>query len=247
MNVSLDDKTEALLKPSEMIEGEKYERGDRIKLYVTEVKKTNRGPKITVSRTHPELVKRLFEKEVTEIADGTVEIKSFCREAGSRSKIAVWSNDENVDAVGACVGINGDRVNAVVADLNGEKIDIIPWSENPAEFIYNALSPSDVEDVSVDLDEKSAFVVVPDTQLSLAIGKKGQNARLAAKLTGYKIDIKSHSKAEEMGYFDEQPEDEFDNDFDPYGNGEYYDEVSESDDETASVDIDETDNTDDAE
>ena len=239
VNVSLDDKTEALLKPSEMIEGEKYERGDRIKLYVTEVKKTNRGPKITVSRTHPELVKRLFEKEVTEIADGTVEIKSFCREAGS--------NDENVDAVGACVGINGDRVNAVVADLNGEKIDIIPWSENPAEFIYNALSPSDVEDVSVDLDEKSAFVVVPDTQLSLAIGKKGQNARLAAKLTGYKIDIKSHSKAEEMGYFDEQPEDEFDNDFDPYGNGEYYDEVSESDDETASVDIDETDNTDDAE
>ena len=247
VNVSLDDKTEALLKPSELIEGETYERGDRIKLYVTEVKKTNRGPKITVSRTHPELVKRLFEKEVTEIADGTVEIKSFCREAGSRSKIAVWSNDENVDAVGACVGINGDRVNAVVADLNGEKIDIIPWSENPAEFIYNALSPSDVEDVSVDLDEKSAFVVVPDTQLSLAIGKKGQNARLAAKLTGYKIDIKSHSKAEEMGYFDEQPEDEFDNDFDPYGNGEYYDEVSESDDETASVDIDETDNTDDAE
>ena len=245
VNVSLDDKTEALLKPSEMIEGERYERGDRIKLYITEVKKTNRGPRITVSRTHPELVKRLFEKEVTEIADGTVEIKSFCREAGSRSKIAVWSNDENVDAVGACVGINGDRVNAVVADLNGEKIDIIPWSENPAEFIYNALSPSDVEDVSVDLDEKTAFVVVPDTQLSLAIGKKGQNARLAAKLTGYKIDIKSHSKAEEMGYFDEQPEDE---NFDPYNEDEYYDEVSEDKDaDAASFDIDETVDTNDEE
>lgn len=244
VNVSLDDKTEALLKPSEMIEGERYERGDRIKLYITEVKKTNRGPKITVSRTHPELVKRLFEKEVTEIADGTVEIKSFCREAGSRSKIAVWSNDENVDAVGACVGINGDRVNAVVADLNGEKIDIIPWSENPAEFIYNALSPSDVEDVSVDLDEKSAFVVVPDTQLSLAIGKKGQNARLAAKLTGYKIDIKSHSKAEEMGYFDEQPEED---DFNEY-NEEYYDEDSQDTDAgEASDDIDDTVDTSDEE
>ena len=246
VNVSLDDKTEALLKPSEMIEGETYERGDRIKLYVTEVKKTNKGPKIVVSRTHPELVKRLFEKEVTEIADGVVEIKSFCREAGSRSKIAVWSNDENVDAVGACVGVNGDRVNAVVADLNGEKIDIIPWSENPAEFIYNALSPSDVEDVSVDLDEKSAFVVVPDTQLSLAIGKKGQNARLAAKLTGYKIDIKSHSKAEEMGYFDDQASDGgYDKDFDPYGSDDdYYDEVDDDKDaKSASVDIDETDDT----
>ena len=210
------------------------------------VKKTNKGPKIVVSRTHPELVKRLFEKEVTEIADGVVEIKSFCREAGSRSKIAVWSNDENVDAVGACVGVNGDRVNAVVADLNGEKIDIIPWSENPAEFIYNALSPSDVEDVSVDLDEKSAFVVVPDTQLSLAIGKKGQNARLAAKLTGYKIDIKSHSKAEEMGYFDDQASDGgYDKDFDPYGSDDdYYDEVDDDKDaKSASVDIDETDDT----
>ena len=247
VNVSLDDKTEAVLKPSEMIEGETYERGDRIKLYVTEVKKTNKGPKIVVSRTHPELVKRLFEKEVTEIADGVVEIKSFCREAGSRSKIAVWSNDDNVDAVGACVGVNGDRVNAVVADLNGEKIDIIPWSENPAEFIYNALSPSDVEDVSVDLDEKSAFVVVPDTQLSLAIGKKGQNARLAAKLTGYKIDIKSHSKAEEMGYFNEQSsdDDDYDKDFDPYGKDEdYYDEVDDDKDaKSTSVDIDETDDT----
>lgn len=224
VSVSLDDKTEAILKPSEMIEGEEYKRGDRIKLYVTEVRRTPKGSRITVSRTHPELVKRLFEKEVTEIADGTVEIKSFCREAGSRSKIAVWSNDENVDAVGACVGINGDRVNAVVEDLNGEKIDIIPWSENPAEFIYNALSPSDVEDVSVDLDEKSAFVVVPDNQLSLAIGKKGQNARLAARLTGYKIDIKSYSKAEEMGYFDEQPEDDYDYNYDSDEYSEYSEE-----------------------
>jgi N utilization substance protein A len=240
VNVSLDDKTEALLKPSEMIEGEKYERGDRIKLYVTEVKKTNRGPRITVSRTHPDLVKRLFEKEVTEIADGTVEIKSSCREAGSRSKIAVWSNDENVDAVGACVGINGDRVNAVVADLNGEKIDIIPWSENPAEFIYNALSPSDVEDVSVDLDEKSAFVVVPDSQLSLAIGKKGQNARLAAKLTGYKIDIKSHSKAEEMGYFDNLDED------DEYEySGDYEEDSEDEDGFFKNVSSDEKDDSDD--
>lgn len=207
INVSLDDKTEAILKESEMVPGEVYNRGDRIKLYVTEVKKGFRGPKITVSRTHPDLVKRLFEKEVTEIADGTVEIKSSCREAGSRSKIAVYSHDENVDPVGACVGVNGSRVNNVVEDLNGEKIDIICWDENPAIFIKNALSPSEVIAVDVDLNEKSAFVVVPDYQLSLAIGKKGQNARLAAKLTGYKIDIKSESQAEEMGYFSEENDD----------------------------------------
>ena len=207
INVSLDDKTEAILKESEMVPGEVYNRGDRIKLYVTEVKKGSRGPKITVSRTHPDLVKRLFEKEVTEIADGTVEIKSSCREAGSRSKIAVYSHDENVDPVGACVGVNGSRVNNVVEDLNGEKIDIICWDENPAIFIKNALSPSEVIAVDVDLNEKSAFVVEPDYQLSLAIGKKGQNARLAAKLTGYKIDIKSESQAEEMGYFSEENDD----------------------------------------
>ena len=200
INVSLDDKTEAILKESEMVPGEVYNRGDRIKLYVTEVKKGSRGPKITVSRTHPDLVKRLFEKEVTEIADGTVEIKSSCREAGSRSKIAVYSHDESV-------GVNGSRVNNVVEDLNGEKIDIICWDENPAIFIKNALSPSEVIAVDVDLNEKSAFVVVPDYQLSLAIGKKGQNARLAAKLTGYKIDIKSESQAEEMGYFSEENDD----------------------------------------
>lgn len=219
INVSLDDRTEAILKDTEMVPGEVYKRGDRIKLYVTEVKKSSRGPRISVSRTHPDLVKRLFEKEVTEIADGTVEIKSSCREAGSRSKIAVWSNDENVDPVGACVGVNGSRVNNVVEDLNGEKIDIICWDENPAIFIKNALSPSEVIAVDVDLNEKSAFVVVPDFQLSLAIGKKGQNARLAAKLTGYKIDIKSESQAEEMGYFSE--EESYDED--GYGEDTSYD------------------------
>ena len=207
INVSLDDKTEAILKESEMVPGEVYNRGDRIKLYVTEVKKGSRGPKITVSRTHPDLVKRLFEKEVTEIADGTVEIKSSCREAGSRSKIAVYSHDENVDPVGACVGMNGASVKSIVNELKGEKIDIINWNENPALLIENALSPAKVIAVDVDLNEKSAFVVVPDYQLSLAIGKKGQNARLAAKLTGYKIDIKSESQAEEMGYFSEENDD----------------------------------------
>lgn len=220
VNVSLDEKTEAILKESEMIPGERFNRGDRIKLYITEVKRGSRGPRITVSRTHPDLVKRLFEKEVTEIADGTVEIKSSCREAGSRSKIAVWSNDENVDPVGACVGLNGARVNAVVDDLDGEKIDIICWDENPAIFIKNALSPSEVIAVDVDLNDKSAFVVVPDFQLSLAIGKKGQNARLAAKLTGYKIDIKSESQAVEMGYFNED-EESYEEDYD------YSDDIEE--------------------
>ena len=154
-----------------------------------------KGPKILVSRTHPDLVKRLFEKEVTEVADGTVEIKSISREAGSRTKIAVWSNNKDVDPVGACVGLNGARVNAIVNDLKGEKIDIINWSEDPAVLIENALSPSKVVTVDVDVEEKSAKVVVPDYQLSLAIGKEGQNARLAARLTGYKIDIKSESQA----------------------------------------------------
>ena len=216
INVSLDDKTEAILKDTEMVPGETYERGDRIKLYVTEVRKSSRGPKISVSRTHPDLVKRLFEKEVSELADGTVVIKNSCREAGSRSKIAVWSKDPNVDPVGACVGVNGSRVNNVVEDLNGEKIDIICWDENPAIFIKNALSPSEVISVDVDLEEKSAFVVVPDFQLSLAIGKKGQNARLAARLTGFKIDIKSESQARDLGLLDEVES--------------YADETTESDD-----------------
>ena len=202
ISVSLDDKTDTILNENEQVKGEVYRRGDRIKLYVIEVKKNTKGVKVLVSRTHPELVKRLFEKEVTEVADGTVEIKSISREAGSRSKIAVWSNDPNVDPVGACVGLNGTRVNNIVDDLKGEKIDIITWSEDPARFIENALSPSKV--ISVELGEetdekgkpiKCAYVVVPDYQLSLAIGKEGQNARLAAKLTNWKIDIKSESQA----------------------------------------------------
>ena len=196
--ISLDDKTDAILTENEQIPGEVFHPTDRVKLYIIEVKPSNKGPKILVSRTHPELVKRLFEKEVTEVADGTVEIKNISREAGSRSKIAVWSNDPNVDPVGACVGLNGARVNAIVSDLRGEKIDIINWNENPAIFIKNALSPSSVVAVTVDLDEKSAKVIVPDNQLSLAIGKEGQNARLAARLTGYKIDIKSESQVDSI-------------------------------------------------
>ena len=198
ISVSLDDKTDAVLTEKEQVKGEVFKPTDRIKLYIVEVKDTNKGPKILVSRTHPELVKRLFEKEVAEVYDGTVEIKNIAREAGSRTKIAVASNDPNVDPVGACVGINGARVNAIVSDLRGEKIDIIEWNDDPAVLIENALSPSNVVSVDVDEEEKSARVVVPDYQLSLAIGKEGQNARLAAKLTGYKIDIKSESQAAEL-------------------------------------------------
>ena len=182
VSVSLDDKTDALLMKSEQIRGEVFQPTERIKLYIVEVKDTNRGPRILVSRTHPDLVKRLFEKEVAEIQDGIVEIKNIVREAGSRTKLAVWSNEPNVDPVGACVGMNGARVNAIVNDLKGEKIDIINWNEDPCVYIENALSPSKVVSVSVDVEEKSAQVVVPDYQLSLAIGKEGQNARLAARL-----------------------------------------------------------------
>ena len=170
---------------------------ERVKVYIVEVKDTTKGPKVVVSRTHPELVKRLFEEEVSEVKDGIVEIKSISREAGSRTKIAVWSNNPDVDPVGACVGLNGARVNAIVAELRGEKIDIINWSEDPAVLIENALSPAKVVSVDANEEEKTAKVVVPDYQLSLAIGKEGQNARLAAKLTGYKIDIKSETQAKE--------------------------------------------------
>ena len=203
ISVSLDDKMDALLMENEQVKTEVYRPTDRIKLYIVEVKETNKGPKVVVSRTHPELVKRLFEKEVAEVSDGTVEIKSISREAGSRSKIAVWSNDPNVDPVGACVGMNGNRVNTIVDDLKGEKIDIVTWNEDPVIFIENALSPSRVVSVDVDEEEKSARVVVPDYQLSLAIGKEGQNARLAARLTGYKIDIKSESQAREAYGYEE--------------------------------------------
>ena len=199
-NVSINlGKADAMLTENEQVKGEVFQPTERIKLYVVEVKNTTKGPKILVSRTHPELVKRLFEAEVTEVKDGIVEIKSISREAGSRTKIAVWSNDPDVDPVGACVGMNGARVNAIVKELRGEKIDIVNWDENPAYFIENALSPAQVISVMADPDEKTASVVVPDQQLSLAIGKEGQNARLAARLTGYKIDIKNETQAIELG------------------------------------------------
>jgi N utilization substance protein A len=194
-NVIIDlGKTEAILPPSEQTQGEIYNFNDRIKVYVTEVKKTTKGPQIIVSRTHPGLVKRLFELEVPEIYEGIVEIKSISREPGSRTKIAVFSRDDNVDPVGACVGQKGTRVQAIVDELRGEKIDIIKWSINPEDFISSSLSPAKVVRVDIDEEEKTARVTVPDYQLSLAIGKEGQNARLAAKLTGWKIDIKSESQ-----------------------------------------------------
>ena len=192
-------KADAILTENEQVKTEVFKPTERIKVYILEVKDAPKGPKIMVSRTHPELVKRLFEAEVTEIKDGTVEVKSIAREAGSRTKIAVWSNEPDVDPVGACVGINGARVNSVVEELRGEKIDIINWSDNPALLIENALSPAKVISVTADPEEKSATVIVPDFQLSLAIGKEGQNARLAARLTGYKIDIKNETQAIESG------------------------------------------------
>ena len=195
-------KADAILSENEQVKTEEFKPTERIKVYILEGKDTPKGPKILVSRTHPELVKRLFEAEVAEVKEGIVEIKSIAREAGSRTKIAVWSNDPDVDPVGACVGMNGARVNAIVEELRGEKIDIINWSENPALLIENALSPAKVISVLADPDEKSAMVIVPDYQLSLAIGKEGQNARLAARLTGFKIDIKSETQAREAGDFD---------------------------------------------
>lgn len=205
-NISINlGKVDTVLVEAEQVKGEYFQPTERIKLYVVEVKDATKGPKITVSRTHPELVKRLFEYEVAEVRDGTVEICSISREAGSRTKIAVRSNHPDVDPVGACVGVNGSRVGAVVAELRGEKIDIVNWNEDPAIFIENALSPAKVVSVDVDEEEKMASVIVPDYQLSLAIGKEGQNARLAARLTGYKIDIKSESQAydEENDYAEE--------------------------------------------
>lgn len=194
-NVIIDlGKTEATIGPSEQTPGEEYRFNDRIKTYIVEVRKTTKGPQIMVSRTHPGLVKRLFELEVPEIHDGTVEIKSIAREPGSRTKIAVFSRDSNVDPVGACVGQKGTRVQAIVDELRGEKIDIIKWSSSPEEYISSSLSPAKVVRVDTSEAERSARVTVPDYQLSLAIGKEGQNARLAAKLTGWKIDIKSESQ-----------------------------------------------------
>ncbi|MBG9455214.1 transcription elongation factor NusA [Lysinibacillus sphaericus] len=194
-------KVEAALPQNEQIQGETYHPHDRIKVYITKVERTTRGPQVIVSRTHPGLLRRLFEMEVPEIYEGIVEIKSIAREAGDRSKISVYAHNEEVDPVGSCVGAKGARVQTIVNELNGEKIDIVEWSEDPVVFVANALSPSKVLDVQVDEEEKSTTVVVPDYQLSLAIGKRGQNARLAAKLTGWKIDIKSETDARELGIY----------------------------------------------
>lgn len=197
-NVIIDlGRTEALLPPAEQISTEKYAPNNRMKFYIVEVKKTTKGPQILLSRTHPGLLKRLFELEVPEISDGTVEIKSVAREPGMRSKIAVYSGDETVDPVGSCVGQKGLRVQSVVDELHGEKIDIVKWNQDPAVYIANSLSPAKVVSVAIKESEKISRVIVPDYQLSLAIGKEGQNARLAAKLTGWKIDIKSESQADE--------------------------------------------------
>ena len=230
-NVSINlGKADAVLTENEQVKGETFQPTERVKVYILEVKDTPKGPRILVSRTHPGLVKRLFESEVAEVRDGTVEIKSIAREAGSRTKIAVWSNDPDVDAVGACVGMNGARVGAVVNELHGEKIDIINYDENPAYLIENALSPAKVIAVIADQDNNEAMVIVPDNQLSLAIGKEGQNARLSAKLTGYKIDIKSESQAQEQGIFDEMGID-----YQSEGaEGEYEDDIAY--DETTSED-----------
>ncbi len=227
-------KTDAILNESEQVKGENFKANDRVKVYVLEVRNTPKGPRILVSRTHPELVKRLFESEVTEIKDGTVQIMSIAREAGSRTKMAVYSNNPNVDAVGACVGLNGSRVNSIVDELRGEKIDIVNWDENPGNLIQNALSPAKIVAVFADPEEKTAKVVVPDYQLSLAIGKEGQNARLAARLTGYKIDIKSETQAKDApgfrweDYYDEEEYDEEEY----YEEGEFEEEYEEPAEET---------------
>ena len=235
-NVSINlGKADAVLTENEQVKGETFKPTERIKVYILEVKDTPKGPRILVSRTHPGLVKRLFESEVAEVKDGTVEIKSIAREAGSRTKLAVWSNDPDVDPVGACVGVNGARVSAIVNELRGEKIDIINWDENPAILIENALSPAKVIAVMADPDEKTALVVVPDYQLSLAIGKEGQNARLAARLTGFKIDIKSETQARESGDFYDYDEDD-----DEYYEDDEYEESEESATEEISQDSEET-------
>lgn len=232
-NISIDlGKAEGFLPESEQIKTETLRPNERVKVYVVEVKDNNRGPRISVSRTHPELVRRLFEAEVTEIRDGSVEIKAIAREAGSRTKMAVWSNNPDIDPVGACVGMNGSRVNAVVDELKGEKIDIINWDENPGILIENALSPARVDFVFADGEERTAKVVVPDNQLSLAIGKEGQNARLAARLTNFKIDIKSATQAQDTpgfrlsDYMDDEEEYEED-EYEVEGTEETLDEASE--------------------
>ena len=246
-NISVNlGRAEGLLNEKEIVPGEHLKPQDRIKVYVIDVRTTNRGPRILVSRTHPELVKKLFEQEVTEIQEGVVEIKSIAREAGSRTKIAVYSNDPRVDAVGACVGVNGIRVNNIVEELRGEKIDIINWDENPGNLIQNALSPAKIVAVFADPEEKTAKVVVPDYQLSLAIGREGQNARLAAKLTGYKIDIKSETQAKDAPGFryedyedDEYYEEDYDEEYED--DAEYEDGEEMTDGEYEETETEETD------
>ncbi len=228
-NISINlGRVDAILNESEQVKGEILRPTERIKVYILEVKDTPKGPRVSVSRTHPDLVKRLFESEVAEVRDGTVEIKAIAREAGSRTKIAVCSHDANVDPVGACVGLNGARVNAVVNELRGEKIDIINWDDNAAYLIENALSPAKVICVVADEEEREAQVIVPDYQLSLAIGKEGQNARLAARLTGYKIDIKSETQARESGLFEEMGI-EYQEDMEEMENG-YQEDAEETED-----------------
>jgi len=235
-NISINlGRADAILNENEQVKSEVYRPTQRLKVYVLEVKNGSKGPRILVSRTHPDLVKKLFEQEVAEIQDGTVEIKSIAREAGSRTKIAVYSNNPNVDAVGACVGVNGNRVNLIVDELSGEKIDVINWDENPGNLIQNALSPAKIVAVFADPEEKSAKVVVPDYQLSLAIGKEGQNARLAARLTGYKIDIKSETQAKDApgfrieDYMDDEDDEEYEGyeEYDTEGSEDAADEGSE--------------------
>ena len=246
LSINLGD-ADAILTEKEQIKSEHYEPTDRIKVYIIEVKDTSKGPRIRVSRTHPELIRCLFEEEVAEVRDGTVEIRSIAREAGNRTKIAVYSNDPDVDPVGSCVGINGSRVNNIVKELGNEKIDIIEWSDNPAMLIENALSPAKVISVIADSDEHTAKVVVPDYQLSLAIGREGQNARLAARLTGFKIDIKSETQARESGDFPDYGED-YDEDDEYYDDEEYSEDAEDAEysdeeytDEDASEDEEGTD------
>lgn len=238
-NVSINlGKADALLTESEMVPGETFKPTERVKVFILSVSDTSKGPRITVSRSHPDMVKRLFEEEVTEIKDGTVEIKSIAREAGSRTKMAVYSNDPDVDPVGACVGQNGARVNAVVDELQNEKIDIVEWDENPGNFIQNALSPAKIVAVFADPEERTAKVVVPDYQLSLAIGKEGQNARLAAKLTNFKIDIKSETQAKDapgFRYEDYLDDEDGDEDYE----GEYDEEVVDEAEEVEETSEDE--------
>ncbi|SHI58847.1 NusA antitermination factor [Butyrivibrio fibrisolvens DSM 3071] len=240
-NISINlGHADAILTENEQVKGESYRPTDRIKVYILEVRNGNKGPRILVSRTHPDLVKRLFEQEVTEIKDGTVEVKAIAREAGSRTKIAVYSKNPNVDPVGACVGVNGSRVNLIVEELRGEKIDVIGWDENPGNLIQNALSPAKIVAVFADPDEKTAKVVVPDYQLSLAIGKEGQNARLAARLTGYKIDIKSETQAKDAPGFryEDYLDDEEEYEDEEYSE-EYDEEVLEADEEISEEAADE--------